>query len=98
MSPHNKAEMIHQYNKVEWTIVRDFFLMRAFFDPNMRRNINSATQYQLEVNRANILDESLQKIVNVKLVEGRDQLKLPLSVRFLNEPAIDVGGVTKEYF
>jgi hypothetical protein len=50
------------------------------------------------VNRANILDESLQKIVNVKLVEGRDQLKLPLSVRFLNEPAIDVGGVTKEYF
>ena len=98
MSPHNKAEMIHQYNKVEWTIVRDFFLMRAFFDPNMRRNINSATQYQLEVNRASILDESLQKIVNVKLVEGRDQLKLPLSVRFLNEPAIDVGGVTKEYF
>jgi hypothetical protein len=50
------------------------------------------------VNRASILDESLQKIVNVKLVEGRDQLKLPLSVRFLNEPAIDVGGVTKEYF
>lgn len=50
------------------------------------------------MNRANILDESLQKIVNVKLVEGRDQLKLPLSVRFLNEPAIDVGGVTKEYF
>jgi hypothetical protein len=50
------------------------------------------------VNRANILDESLQKIVNVKLVEGRDQLKLPLSVRFLHEPAIDVGGVTKEYF
>jgi hypothetical protein len=45
MSPHNKAEMIHQYNKVEWTTNRDFFLMRAFFDPNMRKNINSATHY-----------------------------------------------------
>lgn len=98
MSPHNKAEMIHQYNKVEWTIMRDFFIMRAFFDPNMRRNIQNATNYQLEVNRANILDESLQKIVNVKLVDGKDQLKLPLTVRFMNEPAIDQGGVTKEYF
>lgn len=38
----------------------------------MRKNINSATQYLLEVNRENILDESLQKIVNVKLIEGRD--------------------------
>ena len=72
--------------------------MRAFFDPQMRRNIKDATQYQLEISRANILDDSLQKIVNVKLLEGRDQLKLPLTVRFLNEPAIDVGGVTKEYF
>jgi|694.fasta_scaffold148099_2 hypothetical protein len=98
MSPHNKAEMIHEYNKVEWTLVRDFFIMRAFFDPNMRRNLKDATQYLIEVNRENILDESLQKIVNVKLVENRDPLKLPLSVRFKNEPAIDVGGVTKEYF
>lgn len=98
LSPHTKSELIHQYNKVEWTIVRDFFLMRAFFDPQMRKNIRDATQYQLEISRANILDDSLQKIVNVKLMDGRDQLKLPLTVMFLNEPAIDVGGVTKEYF
>jgi len=72
--------------------------MRAFFDPQLRNKMKDATQYSLEVSRVNILDDSLQKIVNVKLVEGRDQLKLPLTVRFVNEPAIDVGGVTKEYF
>jgi hypothetical protein len=59
MSPHNKTEMIHAYNKVEWILVRDFFLMRAFFDPNMHRNINNANKYLIEVNRENVLDESL---------------------------------------
>jgi len=52
----------------------------------------------LEVSRDNILEESLQKIVKVKHVEGRDPLKLPLMVRFAGEPGIDEGGPRKEYF
>jgi len=40
----------------------------------------------------------LQKIVHVKLIEGQDPLKLPISIRFEGEPGIDQGGVRKEYF
>ena len=52
----------------------------------------------MEVDRQNILDDSLQKIVNVKPIDGKDQLKLPINVHFKGEPAIDDGGVRKEYF
>ena len=52
----------------------------------------------LEISRDNILDDSLQKIVHLKPVDGLDQLKLPISIRFAGEPGIDEGGVRKEYF
>ena len=52
----------------------DFFMMRAFLDQNVRdqlRNSNLNTQrFILEIARDNILDDSLQKIVHVKLIEG----------------------------
>lgn len=32
------------------------------------------------------------------MVEGKDPLKCPLQVRFENEPGIDEGGLSKEYF
>lgn len=32
------------------------------------------------------------------MIEGKDPLKLPLKVIFSNEPGIDAGGVSKEYF
>lgn len=44
------------------------------------------------------MDDSLQKIVHVKLIEGQDPLKLPISIRFAGEPGVDEGGVRKEYF
>jgi len=52
----------------------------------------------LEITRENILEDSLQKLVKVKLVDSKDPLKLPLMIRFANEPGIDEGGVRKEYF
>ena len=80
----------------------DFFMMRAFLDQNVRdqlRNSNLNTQrFILEIARDNILDDSLQKIVHVKLIEGQDPLKLPISIRFAGEPGVDEGGVRKEYF
>ena len=51
-----------------------------------------------EISRDRILDDSLQKILNVKSIEDHDPLKLPISVRFAGEPGIDEGGVRKEYF
>jgi hypothetical protein len=32
------------------------------------------------------------------LIDGKDPLRLPTKIRFKNEPAIDEGGVSKEYF
>jgi len=52
----------------------------------------------LEIKRDNVLEDSLQNLVKVKLVDGKDPLKLPLMIRFANEPGIDEGGVRKEYF
>ena len=99
MNPHNKSKMLQTYNKIEWLFNSDFFLLRAFWDPSQRNTIyNGHQQYLLEVSRENILEESLQKIVKVKHVEGRDPLKLPLMVRFAGEPGIDEGGPRKEYF
>ena len=51
----------------------------------------------MEVRRDNILDDSLEKLVKVLPIGGKDPLKLPMKVEFKNEPGIDVGGVRKEY-
>lgn len=73
--------------------------MRAFWDPKMRqKRFQGATKFLLEINRESILDDSLQKIVHLKPENGKDALKLPISIRFQNEPGIDEGGVRKEYF
>ena len=60
--------------------------------------MQNATNYILEIKRESILEDSLQKIVKVKLDQGQDPLKLPINVRFAGEPGIDEGGVRKEYF
>jgi hypothetical protein len=48
------------------------------------------------------LNDSLQKIVKIappkKDTSVLDPLKLPMTVRFKNEPGIDEGGLSKEYF
>lgn len=97
LNPHQKSVMLQKYNKIEWNQNVDAFLLRAFWDPQMRKNLKSATNYLMEVNREKILDDSLEKLVKVKKLGDRDPLKLPMKVQFKNEPAIDVGGVTKEY-
>ena len=54
------------YNKMEWKISTDLSLMRAFWDPESRKErFRSAQKFQLEISRDNILDDSLQKIVNL---------------------------------
>lgn len=73
--------------------------MRAFWDPEMRKKkFQGANKFILEIARDAILDDSLQKIVNLKPISGHDPLKLPISIRFAGEPGIDEGGVRKEYF
>ena len=72
--------------------------MRSFMDPSIRQRIPNPQAFLLEISRDNILEDSIQKIINVGKIEGHDPLKLPISVRFSNEPGIDEGGVRKEYF
>lgn len=58
----------------------------------------NAEHYELQIQREDILSQSLKQIVQVQLKQGKDLLKLPLKIHFNNEPGIDVGGVRKEYF
>ena len=98
-TPHTKTIMLQRYNKMDHKFTSDFFLMRAFWDPEMRKKkLAGADKFVLEVSRGNILDDSLQKIVNLSKVAGHDPLKMPISLRFEGEPGIDEGGVRKEYF
>ena len=59
---------------------------------------NRPEYYIMKVTRENLLNDSSEMLVNVKLEGGWDPLKLPLKVEIKNEPGIDLGGVRKEYF
>ena len=83
---------------MDWKFNADYAMMKAFWDPEVRKKKQNPTKFLLEISRANILDDSLAKIVHLKYEQGRDPLKLPISIRFENEPGIDEGGVRKEYF
>lgn len=48
---------------------------------------------QLQINRNNILEDSMNQITNTNL-----SLKNPLKITFVGEPGDDAGGVKKEYF
>ena len=73
--------------------------MRAFWDPEMRnKRFAGANKFVLEISRENILEDSLQKIVNLQKIDGHDPLKMPISIRFAGEPGVDEGGVRREYF
>ena len=78
MTPHNKTCMLQRYNKIEWQLHADFFLMRAFWDAQIRQMLGNCQRFLLEISRDSILDDSLQKIVHVKPMHERDPLKLPL--------------------
>ena len=97
-TPHTKTIMLQRYNKMDWKFNADYAMMKAFWDPEVRKKKQNPTKFLLEISRANILDDSLAKIVHLKYEQGRDPLKLPISIRFENEPGIDEGGVRKEYF
>ena len=98
-SDHNKTILLQRYNKMDWKFNQDFFFMRAFWDPQMRaKKYAGANKFVLEISRENILEDSLQKIVNLQKVDGHDPLKMPVSLRFAGEPGVDEGGVRREYF
>ena len=99
LSDHNKTILLQRYNKMDWKFNQDYFLMRAFWDPEMRKKrFAGANKFVLEISRENILEDSLQKIVNLQKIDGHDPLKMPISIRFAGEPGVDEGGVRREYF
>jgi len=62
------------------------------------RNLNRAMGdafLNIVISRDNILEDTLNALVSEKVV---DNLNKPLRVVFKNEPAIDEGGVQKEFF
>ena len=69
--------------------------MASFFN----RQPPQATHFLLEVSRETIVEDCLQKIIHMsKKVGQQDPLKLPIILRFKDEPGIDEGGVRKEFF
>ena len=56
----------------------------------------NAAHFQIKIRRDNILEDSLNNLVNRQI--SNEQIRKPLRVYFENEPAIDEGGVKKEYF
>jgi|LauGreDrversion4_2_1035121.scaffolds.fasta_scaffold284048_1 hypothetical protein len=90
--------MLQKYNKIEGKNSQNASLLRAVWSPDARKNMKTANHYIMVIKRADVLGDSLEKLVKVKTVNGLDPLKLPLKIEFENEPGIDMGGVTKEYF
>jgi len=72
---HNKALMLQMYNKVEWSSHQQVFMTRYQSLPSM-----NPINYVLEISRDRILEDSLKKIVQVSLIQGKDPLKLPLKI------------------
>ena len=58
--------------------------MRAAWSPDARKNMKTAQNYIMVVNRANVLGDSLEKLVKIKAQNGVDPLKLPLKTEFEN--------------
>jgi len=58
--------MLQRYNKMDWKFNADAAVMRAFWDPEMRKKKQNPTKFLLEISRENILDDSLTKIVHMK--------------------------------
>lgn len=50
--------MLQIYNKLDWQRHKDFFLLRSFFD-----NKVNPENYELEIQREDILSQSLKNIV-----------------------------------
>lgn len=74
--------------------------MQAMINPNASHssiinNIIGGTHFVVKIRREHILEDSLNNLVrNTSPAE----MKRPMRVEFVNEPAIDEGGVIKEYF
>lgn len=62
-------------------------------DANGNLNIEGLVFLHFEINRQNILDDSLEKLGRVKR-----NLKSPMKIKFIGEEGADEGGVLNEYF
>jgi hypothetical protein len=56
-------------------------------------SIRKSLYLQVNINRNNILEDSINKLISTSL-----NYKNPLKVKFLGEDGDDAGGVKKEYF
>lgn len=104
LNPANKRKMLEKYNQVENKVHQDHILLQLLWcdrskpPPFKFRRYKNDLCYVLQVSRADVLNESLEKICNTAKMGAYDPLKFPLMVEFKNEPGIDEGGVRREYF
>lgn len=61
-------------------------------------DIVAAAHFTVKIRRHNLLEDSLNNLVNRENSTLQKVIRKPLRVIFENEPAIDEGGVKKEYF
>jgi len=65
---------------------------------NSLNNIFMQAHFQIKIRRDNLLEDSLNNLVNRDSQTLSKLLRKPMRVYFEGEPAIDEGGVKKEYF
>ena len=98
----NRYSMFKKYNSLSQLQAADKNLFQAFFTKDLKRDQARLSQkFLLEIDRADIMEECLSKIINMNYDKKKgqiDPLSLPIEVRFKNEPGIDEGGVRKEFY
>lgn len=62
-------------------------------DSNGNISLEGLAYLHFQINRQNILDDSMEKLGKIK-----HNLKNPLKIQFMGEDGSDEGGVQKEYF
>lgn len=90
--------MIGQFNEMEQKRNADLTLLKEFW--HKPKNLKEVGHLIFEVKRGDqIIEDSLNKLFSLRPKEdGLDPLKLKLHLRFKDEVAIDVGGVSRDYF
>ena len=90
-----KTKFIRVYSKAKWT--RRMEQQRPFASLGPYRFFREEDIFFfLNVNRGQVLEDTFNQIFELK--NPKSELKKKLRVKFENEPAVDAGGVQREFF
>lgn len=101
LNAYKKSELFNvmasqgRYNMINEALLENIGLGGGI---NSLNNIFMQAHFQIKIRRDNLLEDSLNNLVNRDSQTLSKLLRKPMRVYFEGEPAIDEGGVKKEYF